>query len=958
MKSLVVLTFFLAIVTSTPDAQTIIAQTGASSGRKITLAMKGVTLKQALDEISRQSGTPVAIGREALGSKQRIDVNVRDVSALEAVSAVVKRTGLVVRVVSTGQIMVVAGSTRAGTGEAQGSISGKVTDAKSGQVLSGATVSVTDGSTTRTDESGLYRLRSVPAATHIIAVRMVGYAKQSRTVTVEEGREVTADFKLEPSANVLDQVIVTGTVVATELKSVPNAITVITAKQIEERGITRIDELFRGEIPGLFSLETGAAGTAGAVSLDEVIMYSRGATRISETDLVASVITNPIKTYVDGVELSNSQYLSQIDPKSIERIEILTGPQASTIYGANAINGVMQIFTRRGSSARPSITLSFSEGWIQNNFTSALAPSHRIDGSISGAEGKVSYNIGSGWDYTAAWTPGKQMQRTSVYGGGKYQSGSFSLDMSARQGWTVNKVQGATSQVSTDLAQAGKFGYANNSGLIEPMKRSLYGRTLGATGGFSPFSWWSHQLNIGNDVSDTHQYGSRASYMTRGDTTYISIQNPGNRTSQSYSSTLRVPFGSLAQATVTYGGDHWRSRSGMVFWSTVPETRAISSPVVVRNKPDKNSGAFAQGQLGIGNALFFTYGVRVDWNPNYGEQARVRPGRYGVSYARDIGVVSAKLRGSYGRSIRPPGSNLIQGVPVTLINDVGTLAYYTEPGNTLYQVLPNPELGPEFQQGGEGGVELYLGSRGSIVVTRFNQTVDGLINNVTGSDSLRALEPGRPLIAGIVNCSNTSTSPSNSPRSDGYCYFMQSRYLNVGSIRNQGWEMQGSINTGPFTTRGTYSWTRSRVVGVTPKYRHLLTERAFMPGQTFSYIPEHTWAMNVSYASGGTSLSLNVNGVGQTLREADLSDLALVTSSSLRLRARDSYSFSSVLASGVIRLGQAGYTTANMNASQRLSERIETTLQITNLTNHYQNDYYYQYPTIGRQTRLGARVRW
>src|SRR5690606_22003959 len=132
---------------------------------------------------------------------------------------------------------------------------------------------------------------------------------------------------------------------------------VINAADIERRGITRIDQLFRGEVPGLLAMEEGMlaynstitevhgarsslqANTAGTSS---VKMYSRGASSLDGGP-------NPIKVYVDGVELLDASYLGAIDPGSIERIEIITGPQAATIYGSGALGGVMQIFTKKGA---------------------------------------------------------------------------------------------------------------------------------------------------------------------------------------------------------------------------------------------------------------------------------------------------------------------------------------------------------------------------------------------------------------------------------------------------------------------------------------------------------------------------------------------------------------------------------------------------------------------------------
>lgn len=922
----------------------------------VTLDLRDVRLRDALLEIGKQASLKVVFGDVIAKDPNTVTLRLSDVPASQAIAAAIRGRGITYRTTARGQV--VFEKLSVGTARAQGVITGKVIDAKTGKGIPGATVSI--GNDTRgavTDEDGYYHLAGISVGTHTVSIRLVGYAKQIRSVTVGEGATATVDFKLETSASVLDQVVVTGTIVATELKAVPNAITVITAKQIEERGITRIDQLFRGEIPGMFSLETGASNSSNGTSMGEVTMFSRGATQLSSISGGVEM-TNPIKTYVDGIEMANPQYLSQIDPKSIERIEILTGPQASTVYGANAINGVMQVFTKRGSTQRPSITLSLSEGWAQNNFNSALSPSHQYDISASGAEGRVSYNIGSGWDYAGAWAPSKQTQRTSVYGGGRYQTGVFSVDLSSRQGWTKNRQKGPTTQEHIARVEDGRF--ARNatiglSGLITPSRKTLSGRTLGATIGFNPLPWWSHTLNVGSDASDMEVAALALGFITVSDTSFFNSQTPNSRGSQSYSSTLRFPLLSLAQTVVTFGADHWRSSTESIGWR-INTGGALSAPSVTRTKPSKNSGAYVQGQLGFRDALFFTYGVRADWNPDYGDLAKVRPGRYGMSYAREFGVISAKLRGSYGRSIRPPAANVKQGSPVLAANNPDALVFY---GNPLYSTLPNPELGPEFQQGGEGGIEVYMGNRGSLVITRYNQTVEGLIQRLSGVDSVRALQPGQPVDVNVTNCSSVSSGTTNSqalPRSDGYCYYLQPKSLNIGSIRNQGWEMQSSISVGPLTTRGTYSWTKSRVIGITPKYRGLLSSSQsnfFAPGQTFNYLPEHTWAMNISYAFKETYVMLNVNGMGFISRSIGLGELGPQFTGSLRL-SNDAYRISQPSYRETV----PGYTTANINASHRFSKKVEATFQVTNLTNYYHNDFDYRYPVLGRQSRFGLRMRW
>lgn len=369
---------------------------------------------------------------------------------------------------------------------------------------------------------------------------------------------------------------------------------------------------------------------------------------------------------------------------------------------------------------------------------------------------------------------------------------------------------------------------------------------------------------------------------------------------------------------------------------------------MTRTKPGKNTGAFAQGQLALFDALFFTYGLRADWNPSFGENAKVKPGRYGVSYARDIetplGAISTKLRGSYGRSIRPPIPELTEAITAEEVGFGNDLLSQFGP---VDYVLANPDLSAEHQQGGEGGVELYFGSRGSLVVTRYNQTVDNLITQLWRVDSARSLEPVAPL---TTNCS--SYDFINFFDTEGHCYFYQFQNLNVGSIRNQGWEMQGSVNIGPFTTRGTYSWVKSRVIGVTARYKSLASGViAFEPGRPFDYVPEHTWALGVTYAKSRSTLSLNLNGLGD--RYVGANDLNLALSSSNRFQAnrpRMSISFDH-------RPLGPGYAMADLNATHRFTSRVDALLQITNLTDYYQNDYDASYATMGRQSRVGFRLR-
>src|SRR5581483_6545920 len=91
-------------------------------------------------------------------------------------------------------------------------------------------------------------------------------------------------------------------------------------------------------------------------------------------------------------------------------------------------------------------------------------------------------------------------------------------------------------------------------------------------------------------------------------------------------------------------------------------------------------------------------------------------------------------------------------------------------------------LAPEEQSGVEGGFDFLLGRTLAIEVTRFDQTASGLIQ--------RVMTGGMRSGAGYAGS-----------------YQMQ----NVGQISNQGWEIQGSLRSGPLSLTGTYSLAQSRV---------------------------------------------------------------------------------------------------------------------------------------------------
>jgi len=133
---------------------------------------------------------------------------------------------------------------------------------------------------------------------------------------------------------VMDPVVVTATRTATPLSQLGSTVTIVTAEEIEAKQQTNVAEVLRS-VPGINITQTGGPG--GAVSI-----YLRG------TDTKHTLVL------LDGIELRDASNiggganLANISTDNIERIEVVRGAQ-SVVYGSDAIGGVINIITKKGS---------------------------------------------------------------------------------------------------------------------------------------------------------------------------------------------------------------------------------------------------------------------------------------------------------------------------------------------------------------------------------------------------------------------------------------------------------------------------------------------------------------------------------------------------------------------------------------------------------------------------------
>lgn len=215
-------------------------------------------------------------------------------------------------------------------------ITGRVTD-NNGTPIEGASVKIKGSQTgVAADASGNFRI-SVPAGA-TLEISGVGILTQDVVV----GNQNNINISLERSGTELSEVtVITGVGAATSKRKVAIDIGTLNSKDISKSSIASVEQALQGKIAGAqFQFTSGLPGSSAQIVL-------RGLNDLNGTGPMI---------LVDGVEVNGG--LNGLDVSTVDRIEVVKGAAAGTLYGAQGASGVIQIFTKKGVKGnKPSINL-------------------------------------------------------------------------------------------------------------------------------------------------------------------------------------------------------------------------------------------------------------------------------------------------------------------------------------------------------------------------------------------------------------------------------------------------------------------------------------------------------------------------------------------------------------------------------------------------------------------------
>ena len=478
----------------------------------------------------------------------------------------------------------------------------------------------------------------------------------------------------------LDRIVVIGTAVGgAPHREQPTAVSVLERRAVERAPQTRLSDLVRSLLPSVALWDRGPAGPPSQFAA------IRG---------LSSFTTRGLKTYVDDIELASPELFTLLDAGGIERVELLPGPQGAALYGPDALNGIMQIVTRKG---RPGTGVAASARAAAGPFDrpdlAGASLWHEYQAGLSAGGATTSLELTGSFARTGSSGAVPWHERWTAQAGGRALLGAFLVTGSARAG---QHEYGAERLVSD----------AGTSAVSIPQELEEQG--AGVTITHAAGSRWQQTLVAGVHRVAGEREPARSILLTPR-LPLGATHEDARRISVRYSGALDLPLGTH-EASLAAGAEYGHRRT---------ERRGRRSAPAADLRPLydedlRSTGAFGQARLRLAQGLVASGGARAEWLSSVGQDAGVEwAGTAGASWALPVGPSLLRLRAAWGSGIRPPEPGMSRAMAADGVRQEA-----------------NAALRPESQSGVEAGAELYLGTAALLRVTLYDQTADDLIQQV------------------------------------------------------------------------------------------------------------------------------------------------------------------------------------------------------------------------------------
>jgi TonB-linked SusC/RagA family outer membrane protein len=253
-------------------------------------------------------------------------------------------------------------------------VTGKVAD-ETGAPLPGVNVllkGTTNG--TVTDSEGGFSL-TVPASGGTLLFSFIGFITQE----IEIGNRSSFSIALVSDSKQLEEVVVTAQGVAREKKALGYSVSTVNSSQLESRPVNDVSRVLQGKIPGVVINPTGGiAGTGASINIRGFSSLTGNTQPLWVVDGVPfNSSTNQASGFATGGAATASSRFLDLDPNTIESINVLKGLAATNSYGDQGRNGVILVTTKSGATRKK----AFEVGFQQTTSISEIASQPRFQNS-------------------------------------------------------------------------------------------------------------------------------------------------------------------------------------------------------------------------------------------------------------------------------------------------------------------------------------------------------------------------------------------------------------------------------------------------------------------------------------------------------------------------------------------------------------------------------------------------